>query len=185
MPSPPALPCCRFLKTLSSPQRAHVTFFVKRDKLELVFWLLCSMHAVIQVHPAGVVGGRNCHCHSFAACAVDVTVCFSRQTVSALTSGLSRYFAQPTPCLLHLAYFDQKTGCWRNSCHRHPQSSPSPPWDFSVTQILPQHEPFCILSQHEVCYPCTVERRLDTSPFFLLLHTSLFETLLIHPCTML
>ena len=33
----------------SSPQRAHVTFFVKRDKRELALWLLCSVHAVIQV----------------------------------------------------------------------------------------------------------------------------------------
>jgi len=33
--------------------------------------------------------------------------------------------------------------------------------------------------------PCTVERLVGASPFFLLLQTSLFETLLIHPCTML
>ena len=31
------------------------------------------MHAVIQVSPDGMVGSRNCCCHSFAACAVDVT----------------------------------------------------------------------------------------------------------------
>jgi len=43
-------------------------------------------------------GGRNCRCYSFAACTDDVTVCFNCQTVSALTSGLSRYSAQPTPC---------------------------------------------------------------------------------------
>jgi len=75
-------------------------FFVKRDKLELAFWLLCSVHAVIQVPPDGVVGSRICRCHSFAACTVDVTVCFGRQTVSALTSGLSRYSTQPTPSCL-------------------------------------------------------------------------------------
>jgi len=87
-------------KLFSSPQRAHVTFFVKRNKLELAFWLLCSVHAVIQVPPDRVYleDIRNCCCHSFAACTVDVTVCFIRQTVSALTSGLSRYSAQPTPC---------------------------------------------------------------------------------------
>ena len=28
------------------------------------------------------MGSRNCRRHSFAACTVDVTVCFSRQTVS-------------------------------------------------------------------------------------------------------
>ena len=54
-------------KLFSSPQRAHVTFFVKRDKLELAFWLLCSGHAVIQVLPDGVVGSCNCCRHSFAA----------------------------------------------------------------------------------------------------------------------
>jgi len=42
-----------------------------------------------------------------------------------------------------------------------------------------------ILSQHEVCYPCTVERLVGVSPFFLLFDTSLVETLLIHPFTML
>ena len=39
---------------------------------------------------------RSLHC--------DVTVFSSRQAVSALTSGLSRYSAQPTHCLSHLAY---------------------------------------------------------------------------------
>ena len=50
---------------------------------------------------------------------------------------------------------------------------------FFVTQILPQQQPFCILSQHEVRYPRTVERLVGASPFFLLLDTCLFETLLI------
>jgi len=49
-------------------------------------------------------------------------------------------------------------------------------WGFLVVQILPQHEPSCILFQHEVHYPCTVERLVDVSLFFLLLDTSLFET---------
>ena len=81
-------------KIFSSPLRAHLTFFIKRDKLqiELALWLLRSMHAVIQVPPDEVVGSRNCWCYYFAACTVDVTVCFGRQTVSApsLTSGLLR-----------------------------------------------------------------------------------------------
>jgi len=85
-------------KLFSSPQRAHITFFVKRNKFGLAFWLLCSVHTVIQVPLDAVVGSRNCCCHSFAACTVDVTMCFIRQTVSALTSGLSHYSAQPTPC---------------------------------------------------------------------------------------
>ena len=41
-----------------------------------------------------------------------------------------------------------------------------------------------MLSQHEVRYPYAVERLVHALPFFLLLDTSLFETLLIHPCTM-
>ena len=108
-------------KLFSSPQRAHVIFFVKRQKFVLALWLLCSVHAVIQVPPDGVVGSRNCHCHSFAACTVDMTVCFGCQTVSALTSGLWRYSAQPTPwpCWLHLDYFGQNSGCWLISCHHH------------------------------------------------------------------
>jgi len=58
------------------------------------------VHTVIQVPPDGVMGPRDCCCHSFAACIVDVTVCFIRRTVSALTSGLSRYSAHPADCIL-------------------------------------------------------------------------------------
>jgi len=95
-------------KLFSSPQRAHVTFFVKRDKLELAFWLLCSVHAVIQVPPDGVVGSSNCRCHSFAACTVDVTLCFGHQTVSAFTSGL---FCTADTLLIASCLFWSKTGC--------------------------------------------------------------------------
>jgi len=41
-------------KLFASPQRAHFNFFVKHDKLELAFWLVCSMHVVIQVPQDGV-----------------------------------------------------------------------------------------------------------------------------------
>jgi len=58
-------------------------------------------------------------------------------------------------------------------------------WNFFVTRIFPQHKPSCILSQHEVHCPCTVERLVDASPFFLLLDTSFFKTFLTCPCTML
>ena len=68
-----------------------------RDKLELAFWPLCSVHAVIQVPPDGVVGSRNCCCYSFAAYTVDVTVCFIRQTVSALISMLLTPLTEVTP----------------------------------------------------------------------------------------
>ena len=61
--SPPDLSYYRFLETLFvatlRPQHAYVTLYVKRDKLELAFWLLCSMHAVIQVPPDGVVGSQT------------------------------------------------------------------------------------------------------------------------------
>ena len=109
--SSPDLPCCRFIESLLVATRAYAIVFVKRDKLELAFWLLCSVHAVAQLPLDGVVGSRNCRCHSIAAWIADLTVCFSHQTVSALTIGLSRYSAQPTPC--YLAYFGQKIGCWR------------------------------------------------------------------------
>ena len=57
-------------------------------------------------------------------------------------------------------------------------------WNFVVTQILSQHKPSCILSQHEGRHPCTVERQVGASPFSILLDTSLFENLrIIHvPC---
>jgi len=40
-------------KLFFSPQRAHVTFFVKRDEFLLAFWLLGSMQTVIQVPSDG------------------------------------------------------------------------------------------------------------------------------------
>jgi len=46
-------------KLFSSPQHAHITFFVQHDKLELAFWLLCSLHAVIQLPADGVGGSRR------------------------------------------------------------------------------------------------------------------------------
>jgi len=53
--------------------------------LALAFWLLCSMHAVVQMPPDEVAGSRDCVCHSFAACTVNITVCFSCQIVNTLT----------------------------------------------------------------------------------------------------
>jgi len=79
---------------------------IKAIFTQLAFWLLCGMHAVIQDLPDGVGSSRNRRYHVFAALAVDVTVFFNRETGSALTSGFSRSPAQPTPCSLHLAYFD-------------------------------------------------------------------------------
>jgi len=140
------------------------------------------MHAVIQVPPDGVVGSHNCRCHLFAACIVDVTVCFSSQTVSALTSGLLRYSAHPADCIFSILV--RKVVVGKFPATAIPNSRLCFHGIFLVTQILPRHKPSCILYQHEVCHPCAVERLVGASPFFLLLDTSLFETVIIHPCTM-
>ena len=66
-----------------------------------------------------------------------------------------------------------------------PLGNATPPL-VGLTQILPQHKPSCILSQYEVCYMYSRERGCWMPPlFFLLLDTRLFETLLVHPCTVL
>jgi len=61
-------------KLCSSPQRAHVTFCVKFDKLERAskFWFVCSRHAVLLESPGRGVGSCNCRRHSFAACTTTV-----------------------------------------------------------------------------------------------------------------
>ena len=86
--------------------------------LSLLVDFLCSMHAVIQVPADGVVGSHKCRCHSFTACTVDVTVCFSRQTVTWQCSHLGP-----------LELFYTADTLRRNSCHCHPQSSLSLPLD--------------------------------------------------------
>jgi len=86
--------------------------------LGLLFGLLCSVHAVIQMPADGVVGSHKCRCHSFTACTVDVTVCFSRQTVTWQCSHLGP-----------LELFYTADTLRRNSCHCHPQSSLSLPLD--------------------------------------------------------
>jgi len=73
-----------------------------------------------------------------------------------ISAHLSHYSVQSTPCWLHLAYFGSKTGCWRNVCHRHLQTSHSFPWNSFVTHIFSQHKLSCILSQHEVHYLCGI-----------------------------
>jgi len=73
---------------------------VKRDRLELAFWLLCSMHAVIQVSP-DVLCSRDGRYRPFAACTVDATVChcphkFSRQWHTVAFSCVHRILSQHT-----------------------------------------------------------------------------------------
>ena len=58
-------------------------------------------------------------------------------------------------------------------------------WNLYITQLFSRHNLSCILSQYEVRYPCAAERLVDASPFSLLLDTSPFESLFIHPCIML
>jgi len=91
---------------------SYVILFVKRDKLEPAFWLLCIMHAVIQVPPDGVVGNCDCRCHPFAACTLDVTVRFSRQSVSRALSKLTAYvyflYSAPAHCQAVFASFPRR-----------------------------------------------------------------------------
>ena len=77
-------------KLFSSPQRAHVTLFVKRDKLELAFCLLCSVHAVIQVPPDGVVGSLNCVVAIPSQPALLMWPCVSSTRLSVLSPRASR-----------------------------------------------------------------------------------------------
>jgi len=147
---------------------------------------LCSVHAIIQVLSDGVVDRSNCRCHSFAACTVDVTVCFILQTVRAVLSPRASrailHSQRPADSLVAYCLFWSEN--WLLAYFLPP---PSPIVCFASMgfQTFSQNNPSCILSQHEVRYPCTVERLVDTSPFLLLLDTSLFETNLIHPRTML
>ena len=138
VPSPPAHPCCRFRSLRNSSRRHSALMLLSLSSVTNLSLIFCFCAACTMSYRCLQVGSRNCRCHFFATCTV-IRLCLGRQTVSDLTSGLLRYSAKPTPCWLHLAYFGQKTGCWPISCpgHRHPQSPPSLPWDFFVTQIFP------------------------------------------------
>ena len=121
------LPCCRFWETLLVATVCSFYFLCQAWRTWAYFLAFVNVHAVIQVPPDGVVGSRRCRCHPFAVCTVDVTECFSRQTVSALTSGLLCSSAKLTPSWSHVAKnFGLLAGCWHISCHCHPQMSPSP-----------------------------------------------------------
>ena len=73
-----------YQKLFSSPQRAHVTFFVKSDRFEHAFGLLCSIpwHAMIQVPPEGVTN-KKAFC--FVSCFRD------------LIKGVMIWCADPSP----------------------------------------------------------------------------------------
>ena len=98
--------CAAYIrKLLFFPQRAHITFCVKRDKVEITFLFFCSVHAVEQMLPNRVVGSCNCFCHTFTTCAIDVPMRFIRQFLSAIAAGLPRSFAKLASCCWQLAYF--------------------------------------------------------------------------------
>ena len=61
----------KYQNLFSSPQCAHVTFFVKSDRFEHAFGLLCSIpwHAMIQVPPEGVTN-KKAFC--FVSCFRDL-----------------------------------------------------------------------------------------------------------------
>ena len=144
------------------------------------------MHAVIQVPPDGVVGNCNCCCHSFAP-ALLMGPCVSSARPSVLSPQASRailHSQPPADCIKPILVRKRAVGIFPattipNHLLRHHGI-------FLSLRYFPSiNKPSCILSQHKVCYPCTVERLVDASPFLLLPDTSLFEPLLIHPCTML
>jgi len=57
----------------------------------------------------------------------------------------------------------ERIDCHARCEHGHPQTSPSPLWNMIAAQILSLHKISCILSQHEICYPCTVEKMINAS----------------------
>jgi len=94
--------CCLFCQQFSAayplkrfflPQRAHTTFFIRRDKPELTRCCFGSLHAVIQMSPDEVVGSRDiCH-HSIAESTVDVPIRLFWQIFSARTALFLCLFA--------------------------------------------------------------------------------------------
>ena len=128
-------PCCiadggggaRWSDSTFFPQRAHIAFCIERDKLELAFLLLCSMHTVEQMSPDRVVGNCNRFCHSLTSRAVDVTMRLIRQFLSTIAAGLPRLFAESASCCWQLVYFFQPTPCWRDIRYRQSQSPPAFP----------------------------------------------------------
>ena len=129
------------------------------------------MHAVIQVPLDGVVGSCNCRRHPFVICTVDVTACFSRQTVSALTLEPLTLFCTADTLLIVFCLFWSKD--WLLAPPPSPIVSFTSMGFFCPSNTSPATTPSCILSQHEVRCPCSVERLVDASPFPLLLDTGL------------
>jgi len=105
VPSLPTLPCCRFLETLLVAIACFCYFLCQAWQTWACIFASVQHACHIQVPPDGVAGSCNCRYYPFAAWTVDVTVCFSCQTVSALSLGLSRYSAQLTTCWFYLVYF--------------------------------------------------------------------------------
>ena len=74
---------CRFLRGCS--YKLHPLKNLQEEQANQIFkslWPHCSRQ-------------RTPGCHPFAACTVDVTVCFNRQIVSAFTLGFSRFPKRP------------------------------------------------------------------------------------------
>jgi len=119
VPVPPALPCCRFLETLLVVTACSCYFLCQA----------CQTWACFLSYRCLQVGSLNCRYHSFAACTVDVTVCLSRQTISALTGPgfLATYWV---PRAIGTRSWDQKTQSWLSHSHHwvcpeHAVSSPA------------------------------------------------------------
>ena len=172
-------------KLFSSPQRAHVTFFLKRDKHELAFgfcaacmlsyrclqmeWWAAVTIVAISLQPALLMWP----CVSAARPSVLLpwashAVLNSRHPVDCILPILDRKLAvgvfPATAISNRLLRFrvsrihqhkDVFNGFWVTRVHQHTENMEYS-WNLFVTQILPQHKPSCILSQHEVRYPCAV-----------------------------
>jgi len=175
-----------FSKLFSSPQRAHVAFFVKRVKLELAFWL-CA---------ACMLSYRCLQMEWWAAVTVVAIpsqtallmwLCVSSARPSVISPRVScaiLHSQHPADCILRilvrkqavvvisatdilkcLLRFQKKMEFF---CH----SNHFPTWTF----LHP-------VAAWSLLCPCAAERRVDASPLSLLLDTSPFESFFIHPCT--
>jgi len=97
------LPHCRFLQDFVRVIATACPCYLLCQVWQIwaCFLALCSTQTVMQVPPHGVQS-CNCHCHPFAACTVEVTICFNRQIVSALTwnSRALLHSRHPADCIL-------------------------------------------------------------------------------------
>jgi len=170
VPSPPALPCCRFLETLLVATACSCYFLCQAWQTWACF-LAFVQRACFHPGASKWSGGQPWLLLPFLRslfCWCDRVFHPPDRQCSHL-GPLALFCTADTLLIASCLFWSENSG-WLLAYFLPP---PSPivsfaAMDFFVTQILPKHKPSCILSQHEVCYPCTVERLVDASPFFLL-----------------